>query len=484
MAIRNILPMVWLDKLKVSIDWVTALLVTHFLTIAGFLLAVMIFSRLFEERRQPSNIFAWSLLILAIPYLGVPLYFLVGGRKIRKLTREKERFDSSLSKEYPKWLCAEEMRDWHYPPVIGGNHVELITSGEEMFKRLCHGIEDARSSIRLATYIFGNDEVGKDLIARLRRKVRQGVEVKLLLDGMGSFGRYRTVCKPLRDAGGEVAVFLPVLPLQTHWSANLRNHRKLAIFDHEKAIIGGQNLDTRFIGPTPTPSRFDDCAVEISGPSVSEINRLFAGDWGFAVGKPATEFMQQGFRCPLPRGESRLQVVASGPDVPKDPLYEEILKVIQEAREEIILVTPYFVPDEVIFRSLMVKAHSGKRITLIIPMRSNHSFLDQARNSYLRGLQEAGVRIYGYTPRMLHAKVIWVDGRVALVGSANVDQRSLFLNFEIGIFLHHKKDVDEIEKWIQSIGAQCRPLIITSRDKLSLGKRLVEDFAYLAAPLL
>lgn len=474
----------WLDKLKVSVDWVTALLLTHFLTIAGFLLALVILGRLFEEKRQPSNIFAWSLLILAIPYLGVPLYFLVGGRKIRKLTREKERFNASHSEEYPKWICMEEGGDHHFPPVIGGNQVQLITSGEEMFQQLCVAIEDASSSIRLSTYIFGNDEVGKDLIARLARKARQGVEVKLLLDGMGSFGRNRTVCKPLRKAGGDVAVFLPVLPLQTHWSANLRNHRKLAIFDHEMAIIGGQNLDTRFIGPTPTPDRFDDCAVTITGPSVAEINRLFAGDWGFATRRPATDFLEQGFRCPLPCGDSRLQVVASGPDVPKDPLYEEILKIIQEARDEVVLVTPYFVPDEVIFRSLMVKAHSGKRVTLITPERSNHSFLDQARNSYLRDLQEAGVRIYGYQPRMLHAKVIWVDGRIALVGSANVDQRSLFLNFEIGIFLHHKKDVDQIEKWIQSLGEHCRPLRITPLAKLSLRRRVVENFAYLTAPLL
>ncbi len=477
--------MEWLDKLIVSIDWVVALVLTHFLTIVGFLLALMIFSRMFEEKRKPSNFFAWFLLILVIPYLGVPLYFLVGGRKIRRRSGNKEYFQSSGWEEYPcNIMEVQENMNSQFPPRIPGNQVALVESGEEMFRRLCLGIANAKSSIRLATYILGNDEVGRDLVERLTRKAKAGVEVKLLLDGLGSFGRNRTMCRSLREAGGEVAYFLPVIPLQTHWSANLRNHRKLAIFDHELAIVGGQNLDTRFIGPEPTPDRFDDCAVEIRGPAVAEISRLFAGDWGFATGRPASDFLQNGFRCPLPQGESPVQVVASGPDVQKDPLYERILTVIQEAQEEVMIVTPYFVPDEVIFRSLMVKAHAGKQVTLIIPMRSNHSFLDQARNSYLRELQDAGVSILGYKPRMLHAKMIWADGKVALIGSANVDQRSLFLNYEIGLFLYNPMDLERIEKWIRMLKLECEVLHIPSRNKISLRKRLVEDFAYLAAPLL
>ncbi len=481
--------MEWLDKLITSVNWVVALIFTHFLTIVVFLLALVIFSRVLEEKRKPSNFFAWFLLILVIPYLGVPLYVLFGGRKIRKKTESKEHFQSSGMESYP--CCSTEMEHSHwsqFPPLIPGNRVSFIENGEEMFRRLCIGIADARQSIRLATYILGDDEVGRDLVSRLAYKAAKGVEVKLLLDGLGSFGRNRKLCGPLRKAGGEVAYFLPVIPLQIrapmHLQRNLRNHRKLAIFDHEAAIVGGQNLDSRFIGPDPREDRFDDCSVEIHGPAVAEINRLFASDWGFACNRPTSEFLQKGFRCPLPQGESLMQVVASGPDVPKDPLYEKILTIIQEAQDEVLMVTPYFIPDEVIYRSLMVKAHAGKQVTLIIPFRSNHTILDQARNNYLRELQGAGVSILGYKPRMLHAKLIWVDGQVALIGSANVDQRSLFLNYEIGLFLYKKQDLERIERWIRLLKLDCEEMVIPARNQLSMHKRLIEDFAYLAAPLL
>jgi cardiolipin synthase len=477
--------MEWLDKLITSVDWAVALVFTHFFAIVVFLLALVIFSRVLEEKRKPSNFFAWFLLILIIPYLGIPLYIIFGGRKIRKRTESKEHFLPSGVESYPS--CSLEMEHAHwpqFPPSIPGNSVSFLENGEEMFRRLCIGIADARQSIRLATYILGDDEVGRDLVSRLAHKAAQGVEVKLLLDGLGSFGRSRKMCGPLRKAGGEVAYFLPVFPLQMHWSANLRNHRKLAIFDFETAIVGGQNLDTRFIGPEPSEDRFDDCSIEIQGPAVAELSRLFASDWGFACNRPTSEFLQKGFRCPLPHGDSPIQVVASGPDVPKDQLYEKILTIIQEAQNEILIVTPYFIPDEVIYRSLMVKAHAGKQVTLIIPLRSNHTLVDNARNVYLRELQDAGVSVLGYKPRMLHAKLIWVDGKVALIGSANVDQRSLFLNYEIGLFLYKDQDLERIERWIRLLKLDCDEIRLPARSHLSMRKKLIEDLAYLAAPLL
>ena len=246
--------------LQELLEALASLLPANLLSLLGFVLALLIIGRMLNEKRQPSNIFAWSLLVLVFPIVGVPLYFLVGGRKSRWLVKKKRAIHRLALK------AADEARP-HEPAQqtlsnkFEGNDITLLANGMETFKTLCREIENAQSSIHIMTYILGKDETGKRVRDLLAKKAAEGIEVRLLIDAFGSFFTRGRFLRPIQKAGGETARFIPVLPLQTHTSANLRNHRKIAVFDNNKAIVGGQNIEKRSMGSDPDPERFLDFSV-------------------------------------------------------------------------------------------------------------------------------------------------------------------------------------------------------------------------------
>lgn len=470
---------------------VTTSIWSHLLTVGGFMLAVVAIARLLSEKRQPGNTIAWLLGIVLVPYLGVPLYLLFAGRKIQRLVARKRRVALRLPGApvaLPATLQLPAVRaivaNGASEPV-GGNRVSLLTTGEQSFAALCTAIRQARHTIHITTFILGREETGRAIIDLLAERARAGVKVRLLLDGLGSFVASRWFCDPLREAGGEVVRFMPVAPLTTRYSANLRNHRKIAIFDHAIAMVGGHNLARDYMGATPWSKRFTDFGALIEGPAVGLINEVFFADWSHATGqdheamRAADEPM-----CPAAAGTGELQIVASGPDVEGDPLYEGIVSMIQEAESSVWIITPYFIPDEVLQRSLLVKARAGKDVTLIIPRRSNHKITDYARRQYLRELHQAGARILLYRPGMLHAKAMVVDDRVGLFGSANFDLRSLFVNFEIGIGVYSQPDVDAMRRWAGELVRHCEPYIPRAASRNRVLSTLAEELSRLLAPLL
>jgi cardiolipin synthase len=278
---------------------------------------------------------------------------------------------------------------------------------------------------------------------------------------------------------------MPVVPLSTRHTANLRNHRKIAVFDQHTAIIGGHNLARDYMGPVSYRKRFRDFGAVISGPGAALLNEVFLADWAFASGQSTDllhrEIIPEAIRA---EGVSAMQIVASGPDVKGDPLYEGILSMIQEARTNILIVTPYFIPDEVLWRSLMVKARAGTEVTLILPARSNHPITDFARRHYTRELRKAGARVLLYGPGMLHAKAVMVDHRLGLIGSANFDLRSLFVNFEIGVFLYTENDILALRAWANELLDHCREPKPERKRRSRFLSGLAEDLSRLLAPLL
>lgn len=473
------------------IDVVTTSIWSHLLTIGGFLLAIFALARIVSEKRQPGNTIAWGMGIILIPYLGVPLYLLFGGRKIRQLAVRKSRISPHLDDapkasqstlEHPVVLTTTS--NGANPP-FGGNELVYLPGGEEAFTQLESMIKSARHSILITTFILGREEVGRAIIDLLAQKAREGVKVRLLVDGLGSFLAGRKFANPLRAAGGEVVKFMPVAPFNTRASANLRNHRKIAIFDHSEAIIGGRNLAKEYLGPTPWDQRFSDFGAVIKGPAVGLITEVFIADWSFATGCDAEALRQEiGQACPQAAGNAELQVIAAGPDVEGDPLYDGIVSMIQEAEASIWIITPYFIPDEVLQRSLLVKARAGKDVTLVIPARSNHRVADYARRQYLRELHQAGAKIMLFQPQMLHAKAMIVDNKMALFGSANFDQRSLFVNFEIGVAVYSATEAQAMRQWAETLIKSCTTYIPDTKRPLQFFRQLAEDLSRLLAPLL
>jgi cardiolipin synthase len=460
----------------------------HLLTVLGFLLAFFVIARLLSERRQPGNTFAWLLAIAFVPYVGVPLYLLLGGRKIRRLAARKARLSPGIPGAPPSPAAtrptARVLTLNGVCPPVGGNRVTFLTSGEQSFAEIERLILDAKHSIHIMTFILARDEVGKRLVSLLAKRAGEGVKVRLLLDSLGSFMSSRGFCDPIRQAGGEVVRFMPVLPLQTRGSANLRNHRKIGIIDHRIAAIGGRNVAREYMGPTPSRRRWRDFGAIIEGPAVSLLNEIFIADWTFAGGQPLERHNTAlPWEVPAAAGESELQVVASGPDVAGDPLYEGILSLVQEAERSVWIVTPYFIPDEVLFRSLLLKARSGVDVRIVVPAKSNHPVTDLARRHFLRELHAAGAKVLFYGPGMNHAKMLLVDERFALFGSANMDLRSLFVNFEVGVVTYSPKEAAAMSRWIHEVFAQTKPMG-EPRKHRRFFPAIGDEIARLLAPML
>lgn len=463
-------------------------LLAHLSTVAGFVLAFFLIARLMSERRAPANTFAWLLVIVFIPWLGVPLYLFFGGRKLKRLARDKKTLLPILPS-----ICVSETHQIFAPVArtvsgaggydpVGGNRVTFLLTGEEDFAELERQILGAKRSIHITTFILSRDATGRRIVELLAQRAREGVKVRLLLDALGCFISSRGFVDPIRKAGGEVGRFMPVMPFTSRGSANLRCHRKMAIFDGSRAIVGGRNIAREYMGPDPNPKRWRDFGALIEGPGAVVLGEVFIADWCFAVGKPpeAVRMDAQAGGAPIV-GACELQVVASGPDVPGDPLYEGIVAMIQQAEHDLWVVTPYFIPDEVLLRSMIVRARAGCNVTLVVPLKSNHPVTDFARRNFTRELMKAGGKVLHYTPGMLHAKAIVIDDRVAMFGSPNFDLRSLFVNFEVGVLLYSREDVAGVRRWIDSVVASCVPPVLRKRHLLT---SVAEDLCRLLAPIL
>jgi len=432
-----------------------------------------------REKRRPSNTFAWLLIIILAPYIGVPLYLLIGGRKIQRLTRDKKSL--SLHQLTPK---DDSLTISPFGVVAQGNRTQFISNATDAYDVLIESIQNAKSSIDITTFILSHDAVGRRVVKELSKKAREGIQVRLLLDALGSWGKKTFYILDLEKAGGRIERFMPVFPIAFPGASNLRNHRKIAIFDKTTAIIGGRNIGREYMGPNPAKRRWTDFGVSITGPAVTALNTIFEEDWAFASRKRGYKATQQPTVPAVDTGGSTIEIMASGPDTPGDPLYEKILASIQDAEHSVTIVTPYFIPDEVLLRTLSVKARSGKRVKLIVPQRSNHRITDLARKQFLLELAEAGVEILAYQPEMLHGKAMLIDEKMAMTGSANMDLRSLFVNFEVAAFFYSAKDIVEIKNWIQEVSSPCIQLSEEDLARQRYLKGLAEDLSRLIAPLL
>lgn len=459
-------------------DWLT--------TILGLLLGLLVAHRLMRERRTPGNVMAWFFFILLLPYLGVALYFIFGGRKYRRLVAAKRRV-----REAAECLAGDENTSFrtnaggaaHFP-TFSGNRFSLLPNGFETFHRLLQHIEDAKDSIHLTTYIFTCDETGQHIFDALVDAAHRGVNVRILVDGVGSRDFPSREIKRLKAANGAFVRFMPMLPLRPRGSFNLRNHRKVATFDGRVAITGGQNIDKRFMGEAIDQRQFIDFSAEIEGPAVSMFERDFLSDWCFASGVRVEDQIQTLPGPVSPVGDVDFTIVSSGPDHSRDYLWEQIVMMIQDCRDKLIIVTPYLVPDEVLLRSLIVKARAGRNVRLVLPEHSNHPFVDAARLRYLRALHASGVTIQLHRGPVLHGKLMLVDGNTSLFGSANLDQRSLFLNFETAVISCNPVVYGAFDNWIAAVQQNCIPFEKSPIASPKARNRLLEDIAQLTEPLL
>ncbi len=461
----------------------TSYIFTHLAFIIGFVIAIAVATHMLRQRRSPAGTVAWLLVILLLPYIGVPLYLLLGVRKVHWVIDSKAKIqlpDCAVQSHSKAGLIDRLLRTYDIPDATIGNRVTLCQTGEEGYERLVQLIEEASRTIYILTFILHEDEVGRDIVKRLVRRATEGVQVRLLLDGVGSLYTSHRFLSRIVKSGGRAAFFMPVIHRPFRGRTNLRNHRKMIIADEQRVMAGGTNIASEYIGPTPMPNRWRDLPFILEGPAVRHYAKIFRSDWLFATGE-SLKLHPDRASAVLSNGEgSIVQVVPSGPDVVGDPLYDAILSAVFAAKERLCVVTPYFIPDDALSQAFTLAAHRGIDVRILVPEKSNHRMADLARGTYLREVQAGGGKILLYTAGMMHAKVMLMDNELAMIGSANMDMRSLFLDYEVMLFVYSERDIGAIEAWTQSLTVGSR----TGLRDVGAFRDLCEGVVRIMAPLL
>lgn len=466
------------------------LVLTYASSVLGFAFAIVLIASAQKERRPPTSTMAWLLGMIFIPYLGIPLYLLLHGRKLRQIVRRKSQlhlYDAGVRSrvEATNTVASAVHRLSGGTAIAEGNRIEHLTDGIVTFERFLELIRNARESINITTFIFARDDVGKAIRDELCERARAGVKVRLLLDAVGCWASCGSFMNPLREAGGRVGVFMPVIPTSRKWAANLRNHRKIFVVDGHTGILGGMNFGSEYMGPTADPKRWVDYSLLVEGPAARTLLQVFAADWKFTTEEPEMNILDPVMEVP-PEDEGKVPVhiVASGPDTENDAFYDVVVSSLFSAKTRIWIATPYFVPDETIMTMLTIIARLGRDVRLVVPKKGDGRLVDLARRYYLREVARAGVKVYFYKPTMMHSKLILIDDLAASIGSPNMDMRSLYLNFEVTAFIYSRREIQFVEGKILEYIEQSQPFTDRMRRLRNRPLEALENIARLLSPLL
>jgi cardiolipin synthase len=455
----------------------------HFFTIVTFLFIFITIGHLLTQRKKPSSMIAWAVTIVALPYIGILFYIIFHGRKFEKISQHIKEIKLQKIYEIEHNLDSQIeqlLRSNGIAGATSNNDFILCKDGVDGYQRLMDLLESAEYSIYISTYIFGKDKVTKEIISLLAKKAKEGVEVKLLIDALGSqsleFHPY--FLKPLKAAGGEYHFFMSMLKHPMNSKLNLRNHRKMIVVDGCKVMSGGINISKEYLSPSKNSYLWMDLSFILYGTAALHYRDIFRYDWE----SDAKSLLSHYHDKPLEKyyGNSIVQVVPSGPDVDSDALYEAFLTALYEAKERIWIVTPYFAPDSSLMDALIVAKHRGVEIKIITPKISDNFLADVARSGFLRDLQKEDVDILFYKNRMMHAKACVIDETCAVLGSSNFDARSFFYNFEVVSFFYEKSDIERVKVWIEGLFFACEKGI----EEASKLRLLSENFFKMFAPAL
>jgi cardiolipin synthase len=443
---------------------------------------------------------AWCLVVLLMPFLGALLFWVFGYnhvyRPLRRRRRQREKFRASHP---PRTMAAmraadqgDAERTWNDLgrlarkvnafPLSHGNAVTLYPDTRGAFDSLLDTIRQAQRHVHLEFYIFRSDSTGQRLIDLLTQKAKEGVEVRLLFDAMGCVRTRRSMFAGLWAAGGKAFAFLPLNPLRSRIQVNLRNHRKITVVDGRVGFTGGMNIGDEYLGMDRYFGYWRDQFLRLEGPAVAGLQRVFAEDWNFAC-KEALDG-EVYFPDIPPAGETTVQIVESGPDQETNSIRELFLAAILGAKDRVWIASPYFVPDGSIVDALRLARYRGVEVRLLSLSKPDHFLSFYAGRYYWTELLAMGGKVYPYRKGMMHAKILMVDDQWALVGSPNMDNRSLHLNFEVACMLYSPALVAELARQFEidlQDATQLEGPVFAKRPYLS---RLTENACRLFSPLL
>jgi cardiolipin synthase len=419
----------------------------HSLVIVVSILVYILTTRAQRARRPPSIAIAWVLGMIALPYLTLPMYLMFGQRK---LPRKTSRLAGARSTER-HW--AKDLIESFGLPDSSPALIAMHQNGEESAAALFATMSSAMSRLDICTFILGDDAFGRETMQRMMERARSGVEVRLLLDGFGALQLPDACLRALQLGGVETATFSPLFARKTQGPRNLRNHRKMVIADGMRLWAGGRNLAAEYFTGLNGAPPWLDLTFDLQGPVASAAASQFEFDWVAAGGKPASAGIEAAAaiaEATASRVVGEAQFVPSGPDQSEDTVHALLIDACFHARERLLAVTPYFVPDVSLETAMRLAARRGVQIDLCIPASSNHRLADFARNRALRSLSQAGVNVH-LLPYMSHAKAVVFDHSLGLAGSVNLDSRSLLLNYECAVVFYDRREIHWLASWIEAL---------------------------------
>jgi cardiolipin synthase len=426
----------------------------HSLVVAISVLVYVLTTRVEHERRPPSIAIAWVLGMFAVPYLALPIYLLFGRRKLpRKVLRW-----SGIRSHCTHW--AEDLIESFGLAPAAPSSVRLHQDGAESAAALFATMSSAVDRLDICTYILGNDAFGREAMQLMIERARSGVQVRLLIDGVGAMQLPHACFRHLNIAGIQTSIFSPLFARKTQGPRNLRNHRKLVIADGAHLWAGGRNIAAEYFIGLKGETAWRDLSFDLHGPVAAAAAGQFEADWVAAGGRPAARtpgVVTPGVGASVPQSAGgRAQFLPSGPDQAEDTVQALLIDACFHVRDRMLAVTPYFVPDASLETAMRLAARRGVKIDLVMPVISNHRLADFARNRALRTLGNAGVNIH-LLPYMIHAKAVVFDGSIAISGSVNLDSRSLLLNYECAVVFYGAREIDWLANWIHALIPEGQP---------------------------
>lgn len=488
-----------LEALNIPEIWLAIMSNIYYLTVISIVLILIL------ENRNPVKSLSWSLVLIALPILGLILYVFLGQnvRRSKIISRKSIKQVELINGYYETLKRRFSIKDIALPPSLhsqrklisllyknnhalytSDNNIDIYLTGRDALDQMYLAINDAKEYIHLQSYIFEkNDEIGSKFIDLLIRKAHEGIEVRLLVDSVGSWSLNGRFHRKMRRAGVESYEFLKVVfPILTH-RINYRNHRKILIVDGKVGFVGGINIADRYYnGAKGIEGIWRDTHMKVEGSAINGLQSTFIQDWYFASRKRMND--KRYFNHQKSEGKRKIQIASCGPDSDWKIIEQAFVLAISSAEEYVYIQSPYFLPTESIRMALMVSAMSGIDVRLMIPHKSDGKFTQSASHSYLKEMLEAGVRIFRYSGGFIHSKMIVADDTLTTIGSSNMDFRSFESNFEANAFIYDSVVAKRCKKYFLNDEKHAYEVTATAWRNRPKINRVAESFSRLFSPLL
>jgi len=450
------------------------------------------------NKRDPRAALGWIVTCLALPGLGALFYWLLGVNRIRTRARELQ-----IQGQGMHWLNVDQPpnpRDINnYPgsstsralitladavtrrPLVCGNAIKILYNGEQVYPAMLDTIRAAQNSIFLSSYIFMADRTGKLFVRELLNAAARGVDVRVLIDAFGEFYSFARVRHQLQKGGVKTATFLPFSLLHSFY-LNMRNHRKLLIVDNKIGFTGGMNIGDRHLALIKNnPRRVVDIHFRLEGPISEQLRDAFMEDWHYATNERRKPFVWPA--APVV-GTACCRGISAGPNEPHEKINWILIGALASAKSHVRIMTPYFIPTRAQVAAINTAALRGVQVEILLPAKNNLPFVAWATNAYLFELLEQHVEVYFQPPPFVHSKLLLIDDEYALVGSANIDPRSLRLNFEFNVEIFDDATVRELIEHFDQARQNSQQVSLEEMDQRSMPLRLRDSFCKLFSPYL